>query len=65
MKNFQALTKSEKLSKEELKSINAGAVICVPYPLCNGDEVSYYGRNVCGWYLYRTATNSICMEYNL
>jgi hypothetical protein len=62
MKSLEKLS-NQKLSKEELKSINAGTPTCVPYPLCNGDEVSFYGRNICGWYLYRTATNSICMEY--
>ena len=65
MKNLEKLSKLQKLSKEELKSINGGAVNCVPYPLCAGNEVSYYGRNLCGWYLYRTATSSICMEYAL
>ncbi|PIF31729.1 hypothetical protein CLU81_2235 [Flavobacterium sp. 9] len=63
MKNLEKLSELQKLSKEELKSINAGAVNCVPYPLCGGDEVSYYGRNICGWYLYKTASGSICMEY--
>ncbi|MBF4486192.1 bacteriocin [Flavobacterium sp. CSZ] len=53
----------QKLSKEELKSINGGAVKCVPYPICAGNEVSYIGRNICGWYLYKTASDSICMEY--
>ncbi|MEN2402069.1 hypothetical protein GKZ90_0019925 [Flavobacterium sp. MC2016-06] len=57
MKNFT------KLTKEELKSINAGTVNCVPYPICDGAEVTYYGRNLCGWYLYKTTSGSICMEY--
>ncbi|MFH6949586.1 bacteriocin [Flavobacterium sp. FlaQc-51] len=57
MKNFQ------KLSKEELKSINGGTGNCATYPLCGSEEVTYYGRNSCGWYLYKTSTNSICMEY--
>ncbi|QGK76555.1 hypothetical protein [Flavobacterium sp. SLB02] len=63
MKNLQNLSNLQKLSKEELKSINGGAVKCVPYPICAGNEVSYIGRNICGWYLYKTASDSICMEY--
>ncbi|TDW45976.1 hypothetical protein EV144_107169 [Flavobacterium sp. 270] len=62
MKNFEKLTKEE-LTKEELKSINAGSADCVPFPLCNGQEVTFLTINSCGWYLYKTATNSTCMEY--
>lgn len=59
MKNFQ------KLSKEELKSINAGGGrLCEPWPLCKGQEASFYEINSCGWYLYKTATGSTCMEYS-
>ncbi len=59
------MKKFQKLSKEELKSINAGTGDCVPYPLCNGEQVTYYTQNSCGWYLYKTAANRICMEYGL
>ena len=59
MKNFQ------KLTKEELKSINAGTGKCIAYPLCNGEQVTPIGQNSCGWYLYKTASNSTCMEYGL
>ncbi|MCC9017482.1 MULTISPECIES: hypothetical protein [Flavobacterium] len=62
MKNF------EKLTKEELKSINAGGtstIECVPYPMCNGEEIyPSIGQNRCGWILYKTAVGSICMEYS-
>lgn len=63
-KNLSFIKNSEKLSKEELKSINGGAD-CIPFPLCNGQEVTFYTINSCGWYLYKTATNSTCMEYGL
>ncbi|RKR10587.1 hypothetical protein C8C83_2263 [Flavobacterium sp. 90] len=64
MKKLQELSKSQKLSKEELKSINAGnGTPCIPWPLCNGQEATFETINSCGWYLYRTASNSICMEY--
>ncbi|SNR53364.1 hypothetical protein [Flavobacterium sp. ov086] len=63
MKNLQKLS-TQKLSKEELKSINAGGngAPCYPWPLCNGQEVTFYTQS-CDWYLYKTSTGSICMEY--
>jgi len=64
MKNFQTLSKLQKLSKEELKSINGGTgTPCTPWQLCNGQEATFYTINSCGWYLYKTPTGSICMEY--
>ncbi|KIQ19981.1 hypothetical protein Q1W71_15730 [Flavobacterium pectinovorum] len=63
MKNLQKLS-TQKLSKEELKSINAGNnAPCIPWPLCNGQEATFYVINSCGWYLYKTPTGSTCMEY--
>ncbi|MFG4004341.1 hypothetical protein ACHRV1_03425 [Flavobacterium aquidurense] len=65
MKNLQNLSKLQKLSKEELKSIDGGnGRPCEPWPLCKGQEASFYAVNSCGWYLYKTANGSTCMEYS-
>jgi hypothetical protein len=62
LKSILKLEGAQKLTKNEQKSINGG-IQCAPYPQCNGNEVSFYKRNACGWYLYWTTTGSICMEY--
>jgi len=60
MKNFR------KLSKEELKSINAGTgTPCVTYPLCEDEQKTFITINSCGWYIYQTSGKGHCMEYGL
>ncbi|WP_428231050.1 bacteriocin-like protein [Flavobacterium sp.] len=67
MKNLQNLSNLQKLSKEELKSINGGGIgsTCEPWPLCEGEEKTLIGTNSCGWYIYQTSGKGRCMEYGL
>ena len=62
MKNLEKLS-NQRLSKEELKSINAGTPTCEPYPLCNGQEATFHTINSCGWYIYKISGKNFCMEY--